>query len=51
MVDAFDDFGDFLTLTVEEFIRGKDARGYFKSAGVSINNDDDKCDINAGEEN
>ncbi len=50
LADAFEDFSDFLTLAVEEFMQGKDARGYFRSAGVGIVDSDDEGDFNAGEE-
>jgi len=37
LVEAFDDdFQSFLELAVEEFMVGKDARGYFRSAGVGV---------------
>jgi hypothetical protein len=32
---------------VEEFMNGKDARGYFRSAGIRINNRDDESENEA----
>jgi hypothetical protein len=43
--DGFKDFGDFLELTVEDFIEEKDAHGYFRLAGIGvISEDKDKSD-------
>jgi transposase len=50
LVDSFDDFGDYLTLGVEEFMRGKDARGYFRSAGVGVESDSNEDDSEAGDD-
>ena len=47
LIDSFKDFSEFLTLGVKEFINRKDARGYFKSAGIGINNRDDESENEA----
>jgi transposase len=39
LVKGFKDFGDFLKLTVKEFIEGKTAYNYFRLAGIEINKD------------
>jgi transposase len=45
LIKGFKDFSDFLDLTVEEFIKGKNARGYFRSAKIEVNKED-KEEIN-----
>ena len=50
LVEAFDDFGDFLTLAIEEFMRGKDAHGYFRSAGIGVLDDDEGWETDTSEE-
>jgi transposase len=39
LVKGFEDFGDFLKLAVKEFMEGKNAYSYFRSAGIRINED------------
>ena len=50
MVDGFQDFGDFLTLGVEEFMKGKDTRGYFRSAGIGVESEDKGYETDAEED-
>ena len=50
LVDGFQDFGDFLTLGVEEFMEGKDARGYFRSAGIGVESEDEGYETDAEED-
>ena len=50
LVDGFKDFADFLTLGIEEFMEGKDARGYFRSAGIGIESEDRESEIGAGDD-
>jgi transposase len=47
LIDSFEDFSEFLALGVEEFMNRKDARGYFRSAGIGINNRDDESENEA----
>jgi transposase len=43
--EGFEDFGDFLELAIKDFMKKKDARGYFRSAGIGlINEDKDKSE-------
>jgi DDE superfamily endonuclease len=36
-----DDFEGFITLAIEEFMVSKDATGYFLSAGIGIDDEDE----------
>ena len=48
LVDSFEDFGKFLILGVEEFMEGKDARGYFRSAGGMFRGRNFGCNFGLG---
>jgi transposase len=46
--EGFEDFGDFLELAVKDFMKEKDARGYFRSARIGfISEDEDKDESEA----
>jgi hypothetical protein len=34
---------------VEEFMKGKDTRGYFRSAGIGVESKDEESETNAGD--
>jgi hypothetical protein len=48
---SFKDFSDFLSLTIEDFMEGKDARGYFRLCGIRVESEENESDIDAGEDN
>jgi transposase len=42
--EGFEDFGDFLKLAIKDFMKKKDARGYFRLAGIGLINEDEDED-------
>jgi transposase len=44
--ESFKDFSDFLSLTIEDFIKGKDAQGYFRLCRIGVKSE---SNINVGE--